>query len=148
MTRHGLSPETRFWMKVSGGDVNTCWEWLGGVAGNGYGKYGLSQGVTPIAHRYAYEHLVSEIPDDLQLDHLCRNRLCVNPWHLEPVTGKVNLHRAPTSLATLNSAKTHCPQGHPYDAGNTYYRPTGKRECRICRRMHLERSIARRRLAA
>jgi hypothetical protein len=69
---------------------------------------------------------------------LCRNRWCVNPDHLDPVTRRENLHRGLT-IPAAHSAKTHCPQGHPYDAANTY-RYRGMRMCLTCRREHTRKS--------
>jgi hypothetical protein len=109
-----------------------CVVWLGGKTAGGYGMFaeqttgGLNTKV--MAHRWAYEHAVGPIPEGLDLDHLCRNRACVNPAHLEPVTRMENIRRA----AAL---KTNCPAGHPYDAENTYIRPgTVHRRCRTCAR--------------
>lgn len=85
----------RFWAKVSGGPVDECWEWLGAKGRGGYGATWVSVDVgRPIpAHRVAYELLIAEIPAGLELDHLCRNTSCVNPWHCDPVTRAVNLAR-------------------------------------------------------
>lgn len=81
-----------------------------------------------LAHRWSYEFHVGPIPEGLDLDHLCRNRGCVNPDHLEPVTREENIRRA---FATV----THCPSGHPYSDENTYVRPgTVHRKCRACAR--------------
>ena len=85
------------------------------------------------AHRYAYEELVGPIPEGLQLDHLCRNRSCVNPDHLEPVTCRENLRRGET-LNAANLAKTHCPAGHPYAGENLSITAKGFRECIECGR--------------
>ena len=85
------------------------------------------------AHRVAYELLIGPIPAGLELDHLCRNRLCVNPAHLEPVTRQTNQHRG-ASVSGISVRATHCPEGHPYDADNTYVRPNGHRVCRECAR--------------
>jgi hypothetical protein len=109
---------------------------LAGPKSDGYGLFYLTRngrGTTIHAHRYAWQLLIGPIPDGLQLDHLCRTRSCVNVFHLEPVDGRTNTLRGLT-LAAANLAKTHCPQGHEYDAANTY-RPPGStsRECRACK---------------
>jgi hypothetical protein len=118
----------RFWAKVTGGNVDTCWEWTASKARGGYGRLNIN-GRTALAHRWAYEHLIAPIPQGLDLDHLCRNRACVNPWHLDPVTRGVNLRRG----QHWESAKTHCHHGHPFTEENTYLTPAGHRECRECR---------------
>jgi hypothetical protein len=82
-----------------------------------------------MAHRLSYEHHVGPIPDGLQIDHTCRNRKCVNPEHLEPVTNAENTTRQDHA----ERRKTHCPKGHPYDEANTYVDPSGARRCRACR---------------
>lgn len=107
-----------------------CFVWMGGKTLGGYGVFAdltaRSAESKTMAHRWSYEHHVGPIPDGLDIDHLCRNRACVNPEHLEPVTRQENIRRA----AAL---KTHCPAGHPYDETNTYVRPnTAQRKCRTC----------------
>lgn len=123
-------PEDRFWLKVNK-DAGDCWLWTALKNGSGYGIITINKKVR-LAHRFAYELLVGPIPDGLQLDHLCRVRHCVNPAHLEPVTCRENLHRGDT-WAARNAAKTHCPQGHPYDEKNTLV-SGGLRSCRTCAR--------------
>lgn len=100
------------------------------------------------AHRYAYETLgPGPIPDGLVLDHLCRNRACCNPAHLEAVPQRTNVLRAPTAQATINAAKQACVRGHPYTADNTY--PfQGKRLCKACRAEQRRRYRAARKAAA
>lgn len=108
-----------------------CWEWTGGTSPAGYGKAG-----TRLAHRLVYEMLVGPIPEGLTLDHLCRNRVCVNPDHLEPVTLADNVRRGYGLAGRWRN--THCKQGHPFDQVNTAYpvRSNGKvrRACRACDR--------------
>lgn len=84
-------------------------------------------------NRFSYEYFRGQIPRDLQIDHLCRNRPCVNPDHLEVVTPVINTQRGDTGLNQLE--KTHCPYGHSYDESNTYNRPDRpQRNCKICKR--------------
>ena len=118
-------------------DAQGCWRWQGRTMPHeGYGVLSTREDGkthTHLAHRVAYETFVGPISDGLQLDHLCRVRDCVNPAHLEPVTPRENVMRSPIAQAALNAAKTHCPQGHPYDEANTYRTPRG-RVCRACAR--------------
>lgn len=129
-------------MKVDLRFPNECWLWTASCRRNGYGMFNLSRKGEPqqvwSAHRLAYVVLVGCLPAGKDLDHLCRQRRCVNPFHLEPVRRRDNLLRSPVAPAGVNSAKTHCPQGHPYDDVNTYWwkgmygNPT--RLCRACQR--------------
>jgi hypothetical protein len=98
-----------------------CWSWQGHCDPLGYGRW-----AGKLAHRLIWESLNGPIPEGLELDHLCRNRRCVNPAHLEPVTHAENMRRS------APATKTHCINGHPYDEANTYIRPTGQRDCRLC----------------
>jgi hypothetical protein len=81
-----------------------------------------------------WEAVNGPVPDGLILDHLCCTKACYEPAHLEPVTRRENTMRCPTAPAAINAAKTHCPQGHDYDVGNTYVDKRGKRYCRRCQR--------------
>ena len=124
----------RFWPKVDA--TGDCWQWTGGVSG----RYGMVRPGGSAnqrgAHIVAWELLIGPVPDGYQVDHRCKNTLCVNPDHLEPVPPLVNLMRSAARPA-INASKTLCPQGHPYDDANTrLYR--GKRHCRACDRSRLE----------
>jgi hypothetical protein len=118
----------RFWSKVAI-DPSGCLMWTTGRNIDGYGKFHWDGKDIP-AHRFVYEALVGPIPDGLVIDHLCRVRHCVRPDHLEAVTPRVNTLRGENHVAD-QVTRTHCPQGHPYDAANTRIK-SGKRECRIC----------------
>ncbi len=126
------STESRFWAKVH--KTNTCWLWTGAIIANsGYGqfRYARRSGGRVLAHRYAYELLIGLIPEGLVIDHLCRNRACVRPSHLEAVTHRENILRG-EGLAAQNARKTHCTQRHPYSGDNLYVEPSGYRRCRNC----------------
>ncbi len=126
----GMTPDERFWSKVDAeGD---CWEWTSTLV-SGYGSFFVGRGRRVLAHRHCYELLVGEIPKSLQIDHLCRNRRCINPDHLEPVPQQVNIARG--LWGSWQRTKTHCPNGHPY-SGDNLYEPPNKRNrvCRTCSR--------------
>lgn len=136
--RDNLSHAQRFWARVDGsGD---CWLWTGPMHSRGYGTMSVYVGYgttrSQYAHRLAWEFLVGPIPKGLNIDHLCKNKLCVNPDHLEPVTQRVNVRRG------ITAKKTHCKWGHLLQGANLYIRPdTGTR---VCRRCSQDRSRARR----
>lgn len=120
--------EDRFWKKVEKGPG--CWLWKG-CCFKGYGRFNDGKR-TVRAHRFAYQTLIGPIPEGLEPDHICRNRSCVNPAHLDIVTSTENKRRGLAGKINNNcAAKTHCPRGHPYDESNTYVWQ-GKRHCKIC----------------
>lgn len=131
----------RFWSKVDqSAGPDGCWIWTASTR-KGYGRAWVDGRVQP-AHRVAFEQLRGPVPDGLDLDHLCRNRSCVNPAHLEPVTRGENLRRG-NGWSGRNARKTHCKYGHEFDASNTLIE-NGKRTCRICKKRR-EREVAERR---
>jgi hypothetical protein len=126
-----------FWAQVD--RTSGCWLWTGPKNNHGYGRVGPNLYV----HRLAYEQLVGQIPDGLQLDHLCNVRHCVNPAHLEPVTKQENLRRGRERRAQ----ETHCRNGHPW-AENGYVSGQPYRRCRACARAADARRVPRKRSAA
>ena len=137
------SIQERFWQKV---DLNgpippyapglgSCWMWtacIGTGTKGGYGQFRVGLQIKK-AHRLSYEWLNGPIPEELELDHLCRVRSCVRPSHLEAVTLITNQRRG--FLGERNRQKTHCPQGHPYDGANTRASKVGQRLCKECHRL-------------
>ncbi len=109
---------------------NGCWQWRLALDSGGYGQL-EEHGRIFSAHRLAYELFKGPIPQGLTIDHLCRNRGCVNPDHLEVVTMRENIIRG-ISFAAVNARASHCIKGHPFDLFNTYFLPEGGRECRMC----------------
>lgn len=110
-------------------DDNGCWIWTRSQVTNGYGAFWDGGAIT--AHRWAYLHFIAPIPEGLQIDHLCRVRLCCNPQHLEPVTPAENVLRG-DGLSAVNARKTECKRGHEFTEANTYIGAKGDRSCRAC----------------
>lgn len=110
---------------------SSCWEWTR-YKESGYGRL-KRNGRHVLAHRFFYETCFGPVSTGLDLDHLCRNRWCCNPDHLEPVTRRENILRG-IGVAAIAARKTHCVRGHPLPP--LVYR---KRICAECRRMRYRR---------
>jgi hypothetical protein len=123
--------ETRFWKMVK--KSRGCWEWIGSLTPQGYGQISGRPQVKRalLAHRVSWALANGKVPKGLQLDHLCRNRKCVNPQHLEPVTSRINVLRG-ISPPAVNARMTKCKRGH---ALSDAYIWRGMRFCRTCRKM-------------
>lgn len=121
----------RFWSKGVYDPDTGCVTWIGALNSKGYAHF-WHHGRTHNAYRWLWERFVGPIPEGMELDHLCRNRACVNIEHLEVVDHRENVLRGDTN-AGRNARKTHCPRGHEYTPENTYAAPgSGRRTCRIC----------------
>lgn len=140
---------SRFWEQVNQDGpipkyyphLGPCWLWTGKLDQNGYANRTTVNGVKDSPHRLAYRALVGPIPDELEIDHLCCVRHCVNPAHMDAVTHALNTERRVIY-------KTHCKSGHPLSGDNLRIDPrTGTRHCRICnaqrqRELHAKRRAA------
>lgn len=130
--------ETRLWSRVT--VKPGCWEWTGAVTHNGYGQIGLggAGGKRVRVHRLAYELRNGPIQAGLEIDHLCRNRRCCNPAHMEAVTREENIRRGNAPNA-INARKTHCNRGHALSGENLRMLTRGRRimrSCRTCERIN------------
>lgn len=116
-----------------------CWEWQRRLNENGYGILGIKS-LPVLSHRFIYEYYYGNIDPKLVIDHLCKNKKCVNPIHLEEVTVKENNRRsygeyilAYRKIIHHNSKKTHCKRGHEFTLENTFIKPNRARQCIECR---------------
>lgn len=130
-----LSPEERFWQYVR--KTDECWEWTGNTSRLGYGMFSLD-GKSRSAHRVSYEWFVGTIPEGLEIDHLCRNRRCVRPEHLEAVSHHENVRRG------INVTRLHCKLGHLLQPSMENGRP--RRRCPDCDRTSKQRYQERKKL--
>lgn len=122
--------DTRIVLKIDVGSPAECWQWTAHVDAKGYGRVTIG-GKPQLAHRAVYELYVGPIPDGMVIDHLCRNRSCCNPDHLEVVTERENFLRGESPGAII--AKTGlCPRGHSMDDYSITNKAKGYRACRTC----------------
>lgn len=127
-----LTAEERFWSHVERRSEDECWPWRGTISVKGYGRAWLGKNHKPRAtgaHRMAYELTVGPIPDGLTIDHLCRVRHCVNPKHLEPVSGRENTMRGESFSARL-ARQAKCIHGHEFNP--LIQLSQGRRQCSQC----------------
>lgn len=112
--------------------IGECWAWPRTITGKGYGQISVNGKRVP-AHRFFYEAYFGPVPSEFVLDHLCENKACVSPFHLQPTTNRENVLRG-TGPTAINARKLICSQGHPLFGDNLYIYPNGRRSCRICRK--------------
>jgi hypothetical protein len=134
-----MTLKDRFEDKVSIEPNSGCWLWTGSLNDTGYGQLWVGSKSTR-AHRLSYELHVGPIPEGMHVCHHCDNPPCCNPNHLfvgshtDNMADKIKKGRGVNPIATLNTTKTHCPSGHPYEGGNLYVCTRGVRNCKECRR--------------
>lgn len=109
-----------------------CIVWTGSIGNHGYGQYRTEDG-NPTVHRMMWETFIGEIPDGYEVHHVCGNRRCVNPYHLETLS-KHDHWALGNSQSALRARATHCQHGHEFTPANTYVRANGQRRCRRCHR--------------
>lgn len=131
--------ERRILDNTSISETTGCWEWTGRLNKRGYAKARVD-GKYRRMHRVAYEHFVGPLIPGMTIDHLCKNKCCVNPKHLEQVT--IGENRVRAGLAPPGAS--HCIKGHEYTEANTYRTPgTNNRACRACQKNNSRRNLAR-----
>ena len=108
-----------------------CWEWLGRTVKDGYGNINVNKKRISI-HRILYKYYHGKLDSELEIDHICRNRVCCNPLHLEQVTHKENVLRG-FSLNAINARKTLCIRGHSLSGDNIRIEKYGSRRCKKCK---------------
>jgi hypothetical protein len=153
-----MSLEQRILSRIDRRGADDCWLWTDRITEAGYATYGVP-GTTAFVHRWMYQRFVGPIPDGAELDHRCHSddkrcpggpcvhRRCVNPQHLEAVSHRTNMLRG-RGVSAENVVKTHCLNGHPFDAGNTYIHPKkGTRRCRACQSERSRKAYERRKAA-
>lgn len=148
--RRSIPALVRFQAKVQIDPQTGCWAWTGAKVSTGYGSFRVKTKRHQLAHRFAYEQFRGPIPDGKMIDHLCRNRGCVNPAHLEPVTNQENCIRGtgPELTSNRHREKLYCVRGHPLFGENMRRDMKGHRVCRECMRLHSRAFKAKKRARA
>lgn len=125
----------RLWSRIRYDQVTGCWINTGSDNGRGYCQIRIDGRKVP-AHRFSFETYREPIPPELETDHLCRVRRCMNPWHMEPVTHRINVLRS-DGIAAREARKTHCLRGHEFTSSNIRFEGR-KRKCRTCERLRAQ----------
>lgn len=123
---------SRFYSKVDkkSNNENDCHIWLACKNTYGYGQFWYDKKLV-LAHRFIYCHVNNiELSTSQELDHICKNRACVNPIHLRIVSKSENVLSG-NGITAINARKTHCKRGHEFTPENTFMNG-GTRHCKIC----------------
>ena len=140
--------DVRFWSKVKKQGDLQCWEWTARRNRAGYGTFKYKNR-TVLAHRVVFELLGKSIPSGMYVDHMCRNRACLNPQHLRFVTPEINALENSKGQSAINKSKNFCKNGHPLIEENLMQSKTRliKRQCKICHREYTRQLYADRKTA-
>lgn len=125
----------RFWRHIEIDVQTQCWNWTGKLINSGYGLFGVGtkkENKFKTSHRWSYEYFRGSIIKPFTVDHLCHNRICCNPFHLEVVSQKENVRRG-EGILSINYRKTRCKWGHEFTSENTRIIKLG-RKCKECER--------------
>ena len=144
MPRSGqaIDPIIRVMRRIRIDEVSECWFWLGAKNSDGYGHIGIgsrTDGTRCVraTHQITYEYFVGIVPSGLEIDHLCSNRECCNPAHLQAVAHTENTRRG--DIGKMRAEATHCIHGHQFTLDNTRITNLGQRSCKTCNRLRLRR---------
>lgn len=146
--QHRPTAQERFEAQIDRDGPGGCWNWTGALTTTGYGQF-RADGKPWAAHRWAYETFVRSLPAGVVIDHLCRNRRCANPKHLDPVTNRENVMRGMSPTAVIRRQGV-CKYGHEMTPENTYSPPKKPQHqlCRICKARRSREAYLRQRESA